>query len=201
MDFREFLLIQHARTHSAGIAPSDLPLADMLLEGISDDQLRRRPAPALNPIAWTVWHMARCEDVTMNLIVAEGQQVLDAGEWPDRMQVARRDIGTGMSEAEVTELCTRVVIAELRAYRTAVARRTRDILQALDPASLDTIVDAPHIERVVAAGAFGPNAAWLAGFWQDRPREYFLSFTVLGHSYTMLGEIAVVRGLLGVQGM
>ena len=201
MDFREFLLTQHARTHSAGIAPSDLPLADMLLEGVSDEQLRRRPAPELNPIAWTVWHMARCEDVAMNLIVAEGQQVLYAGEWRDRIPVARRDIGSVMAEAEVSELCARVVIAELRVYRAAVAQRTRDILRALNPASLDTIVDATHIERIVRAGAIGPNAAWLAGFWQDRPREYFLSFTVLGHSYTMLGEIAVVRGLLGVQGM
>jgi hypothetical protein len=38
---RQLLLAQHARTHSAAAIPSDLPLEDMLLEGLSDDQRRR----------------------------------------------------------------------------------------------------------------------------------------------------------------
>ena len=30
---------------------------------LTDDQMRRRPHPHLNSIAWLLWHMARSEDM------------------------------------------------------------------------------------------------------------------------------------------
>ena len=197
MDFRQLLLSQHARTHSTMIGPTDLPLEDMVLSELSDEQIRLRPHAGSNSIAWLLWHMARCEDVAVNLIVAERLQVVDETDWPRRLNVARRDIGTGMTDDEVNALSANVDIAALRAYRAEVGRRTQEVIRCLPLEELQRTVDATLMATVVAAGAFGPNIGWMADFWTGRPKEFLLSFTAIGHSYTQLGEAYVLRGLMG----
>jgi hypothetical protein len=196
MAMRQLLLAQHARTHSAAAVPSDLPLEDMLLNGLSDDKIRLRPRDGLNPIAWYLWHMARTEDVAMNVILSARGQVLDEANWAARLGVSRRDIGTGMTDAEVGDLSARVDVGALRAYRGEVGRRTHELIQELDLDGLATPVGAAEMDRAVSAGAFGPNAGWLGGFWTGRPREFFLTFTVIAHSNTQLGEAWVLREML-----
>jgi hypothetical protein len=197
VSLRQLLLAQHARTHSGAAIRSDLPLEDLLLDGLSDDQIRLRPRDGLNSIAWFVWHMARTEDVAANVILSRRRQVLDEGDWLARLGVARRDIGTGMTDDEVSDLSAGVDVGALREYRAEVGRRTQELIQGLDLEGLGAAVEDDAMERLAAAGAFGPNAAWLAGFWNGRPREFFLTFTVIGHNYTQLGEAWVTRGLVG----
>ena len=51
---------------------------DRILGGISDDQMWLRPGKETNSIAWLVWHMARTEDVVVNLVVVDnGRQVFE----------------------------------------------------------------------------------------------------------------------------
>ena len=46
-----------------------------------------------------------------------------------RMNVPWRIIGTGMTEDEVTEMTGRADIASVRAYRSAVGLRTREVVR------------------------------------------------------------------------
>jgi len=48
---------------------------DRVFGGLTDDQMRRRPASGLNSLVWLLWHMARTEDVAVNLVVSDGRQV------------------------------------------------------------------------------------------------------------------------------
>lgn len=48
--------------------------AEGRLHGLPDDQLRLRPQ-GWNSIAYLLWHMARCEDVAANVVVAQRPQV------------------------------------------------------------------------------------------------------------------------------
>src|SRR5688500_1637788 len=197
MTLRELLLAQHARTHSAATLASDLPLEDMLLDGLDGEEIRLRRVEGLSAMTWFLSHMARAEDAAANLILAGRGQVLDEADWLARLAVGRRDIGTGMTNAEVSDLSARVDVGALRAYRAAVGRRTHEVIQGLDLDGLGAAVGALEIDRAVAAGAFGPNAGWLAGFWNGRPREFFLTFTVIGHNYNQIGEAWVLKGFLG----
>ncbi len=60
---------------------------ERLLHGLSDNQIRHSPHPSLNPIAWTLWHLARCEDVCVNRVLSDNAEVLqnrygcDPDEW------------------------------------------------------------------------------------------------------------------------
>ena len=82
-------------------------LVDGLLSGLPEARLRGRPHPGVNTIVWLLWHSARIEDLSLNRFLADRPQVLDDG-WLERLGVARRDVGTGMSDTEVNELSARV---------------------------------------------------------------------------------------------
>lgn len=86
--------------------------------------------PAANPLAWLLWHIARSEDASVNLLVAAGPQVLDDA-WARRLKVARRDIGEGMTMAEVDQLCETIDLGALPAYWAAVGERTAPVMSAL----------------------------------------------------------------------
>ena len=117
MDLVPFLLQLHATTHAGEISGSAAP--ERWLGGLSDDQLRRRPGEGLNSIVWLLWHMARTEDVAVNLVVAGRAQVFDK-EWARRMNVPRPDMGTGMTADEVAVLSEHADVAAVRRYRSAV---------------------------------------------------------------------------------
>ena len=76
MDALAFLYLQHARVHSSSVA-SGSSLADLVFGSLTDQQMR---------------HMARVEDVAVNLVLAAGRQVLDDG-WSSRLDIPRTDVG------------------------------------------------------------------------------------------------------------
>src|SRR5437870_6461593 len=127
MDARDLLLEEHSTMHSAAVGGNKASLAERTFAGLSDDQMRVRPREDLNSLAWLMWHIARAEDIMVNLIVAGRSQVFDDA-WARRLGVARRDFGIGMTSPEVTELTRAVDLAALREYRDAVGRRTREIV-------------------------------------------------------------------------
>ena len=42
---------------------------EILLKGMTEQQIRQTPHSAVNPIAWLLWHMARCEDMAVNRLL------------------------------------------------------------------------------------------------------------------------------------
>ena len=79
----ELFLHQHAELHSAAMTSNAAwSFPDAVLKGLSDAQLRHIPVNQEHSIAWCFWHMARIEDVTMNLLVGGRSQILlEATGW------------------------------------------------------------------------------------------------------------------------
>jgi hypothetical protein len=200
MDSVDFFLVQHASVHSSEVAAAGPSYFDRVLGGLTEAELRVRPAPGVNSIVWLLWHMARVEDASVNLVVADRRQVLDDG-WLRRLDVPWRHIGTGMTDDEVSELSRRADVTAVRAYRDAVGRRTREVVRTLAPAAWDEPVERPDTARAAAAGAFGPRTDWVdaEGFkpWQDQSRAARLSGAALRHNAMHMGEAVTVRGLAG----
>ena len=93
LDTVSFFLIEHGGLHAAEVA-GGTPYVDRVFVGLTDDQMRARPGKGLNSLVWLLWHMARTEDVAVNLVVAGRPQVLD-DDWLRRLNVPWRTIGTG----------------------------------------------------------------------------------------------------------
>jgi len=172
-------------------------LVEGLLTSLPEAQLRERPHPGVNTNAWLLWHSARIEDLAVNRFLADSPQVLD--EWRDRLGVARVDVGTGMTDAEVDELSARIDLPALRGYWDAVTARTLGLTGLLRSSELEALVPGARVKSVVhAERAVAPGVEWLTEFWAGgRTRAWILAQTALLHPYGHYYEARVTAGLWG----
>jgi hypothetical protein len=175
-------------------------VADDLVADLTEAQVRGRPVPGVNPIAWLIWHAMRIEDVCVNRFVLDRPQVLDAG-WTPRLRVSRCDVGTGMTDAQVDALCEAVDIEQLRGYCRAVTRATLDAAPLLRGLDLEISVPAERVTRVCTEeGAVDPGATWLTEFWAGgRSRGWIVAQTSLLHVYGHYFEGLATKGLWGAR--
>jgi DinB superfamily len=173
---------------------------DELFAGLTDDQVRARPH-GLNSVAWLVWHATRVEDAAASRFVSDRPQVLVEGDW-SRGLGDRRDVGSGMTDAEVESLSGRLDVEALRGYARAVAERTRSVAGALAPAAWEEIVPPERIRRVVGdEGLLVDAGRWVEEFWaRGHSRGWYLLQTGLLHPYGHWFEAFATRGQLGVRG-
>src|SRR5713101_2810365 len=111
MDAAQFFMLRYEPLHAG--------MTDRLLADLSEVHIRARPH-GVNSIAWLFWHVARAEDMGVNRLATDGREVFDDGGWGTRLGIARRNVGTGMTTEEVSELSASINISALREYWAAV---------------------------------------------------------------------------------
>ncbi len=189
---------QHAEVHSAALVPGTTwSCEDEVLAGLTDDQVRHK-FDHMNTIVWLVWHIARTEDVAMNILVGERPQVLETENWLERLRISRRDTGGAMNDDEVIQLSAQLPMEEVRAYRLAVGQRTRQVVSTLTPAEAQIRVNAGHIEQVFARNALVPAANSIAEYWHGKRKQDLLTMPATRHSLFHLGHVREVRWTLGL---
>jgi hypothetical protein len=117
------------------------PLAQAALAGLSLDDLVRPPAPGANPVAWLVWHLARVQDDHISEIL-DADQLWVEGDWASQFGLDPDPSNNGYGHSQEQVAAVRPERPEvLLEYLDAVAARTRTMLEALEPAELDRVVD------------------------------------------------------------
>jgi hypothetical protein len=188
MDALLFFLLRHGSLHPESI--------DRLLSGLSDQQIRRQLRESMNSLAWLLWHMARCEDVGVNALVAGRPQVLHDG-WAGRLGVSRHDIGTGMAGEEVSAFSAAVDLTALSTYCAAVGARTREVVAVLRLEELDEVIDSAYLHGVIERdGLLGPQAGWVRPYWEGKTKGWFLAQLGLAHQWEHVGEAGAIRGFV-----
>jgi hypothetical protein len=192
MDAIGFFLSRYGDIHGG--------LVEGLFAKLSEAQLRTRPHAGVNTISWLVWHSARIEDLAVNRFLSDRPQVLDEG-WRERLAVPQRDVGTGMTDAQVDELSARIDLQGLKGYWDAVSARTLEVAETLRGSDLEALVPAEKVRAAVRAdSAVAPGVDWLTDFWAGgRTRAWMLSQTALLHPYGHYYEARVVSGLWGAR--
>ena len=132
----------------------------------------------------------------VNVVLVGRGQALDGG-WLNSLRIARRDLGIGMSKAEVSELTSQIDIGALREYRDAVGRRTRDTVRGFGAADWQGEVTEQRMRAAAAQDAFGTRAEQLVKIWVGRPRLAVLSQLAVLHPMRHFGEAATVRAAGG----
>lgn len=169
-------------------------------QAVPADLMRQRPHPRVNSIAWNLWHLTRVEDAGLNRFVVDRAQVLDDGQWMQRMNVPWRHHGSGMTFAEVDELNQRIDLAALHDYAQAVQMRTREIVTQISQVDLDAIMEANHLRKILVDEGLAHAQAdeLLANYLGWTKGKCLMNFG-LTHPYQHVGEIGVIASLLGVE--
>jgi hypothetical protein len=169
---------------------------DYLLEGMTEAQLRMRPH-GLNSLAWLFWHMARVEDGFVSGVVMRRNQLFDEGDWGERLNVHRRDFGTGMSKSDVADLSGRIALSALWDYRDDVGLRTRALVGDLWQEGWAALIEAKDLDRAAEAGIFTQEAAMeMQNYLPGRSRESALFWWGLNHSLMHLGQVAMIHAVV-----
>lgn len=194
----ELFRAQHAAFHSAAVAdPPGWSFEDAVLAGMPQAHWGIIPPGQEHTIAWLLWHMARCEDATMNLLVAGSDQVLDEG-WLSQLGVSITDTGNCMTREEILIFSQCVNPQALLAYRLAVGQRTQHIAADLQPGDLHLKVDLRRMERIWGEGVVLEGSRGIADYWSRRDVAGLLFMPAGRHLLTHLDEIGEVRKALGV---
>ena len=197
MDPFYLFLHQHAIVHSAEVGQTGgWSMADSVLKGLTEEQMRASPGAGMNSIVWIFWHMARTEDVAVSTLIAARPQVLSEGDWIARLNLSRYDIGTSMNDEEVRGISEQIDIPTLVAYRNAVGRRTREIVQHLNMGELDEPVNTTLAEGLVSDGMLAEGARYVARFWGSEKKATILALPASGHCFMHLSEAVMVRRLV-----
>ena len=192
MNTLEFFLLHHNRLY---FEPSGI----LTRISVLNDEQMRSCRHNLNSIAWIIWHMARCEDVAINRIISAGEQVLDTDNYDRRLRVQRRDIGTSMSFNEVINLSNKIDINSLREYITAVATKTQKVIRELPPELLNQIPNPAYLMKVLfEEGALNKNSEWVAEHYSNKTKGWFLGHLGLTHGKGHLGQIILLRKMIGL---
>src|SRR5512145_2705174 len=73
----EIFLEQHAMVHSGKMTKTNLwSFEDEVLAGMTENQIRCSPPESEHSIVWILFHLARIEDIVMNMLVAGTPQLL-----------------------------------------------------------------------------------------------------------------------------
>ena len=187
-------LRQHAMLHAAKMAGVGLwSYEDEILDDMDDARIRRIPQNEEHSVLWCLWHIARIEDVTMNLLVGNTNQVLDEGQWTAKLNAPIIHTANLLNDEEVAALSQQVDIAALRDYRVAVGRRTREIVSRLEPGSLPVKVNQAQIARVTAQSAVHPAGDEILAYWGSRTVAGLLLMPASRHHLIHLNEAARIK--------
>jgi hypothetical protein len=180
---------QHAMLHSAKMALAGLfSLEDGVFDELSEEKARRIPQNSQHSIIWNIWHIARIEDVAMNLLVAGSPQILNQDNWLTQMKIKTRDTGNAMEDEVIADLSKMIDIEALRAYRVAVGRRTREIVYQLQPQELKNKVDPARLDQVRKDGAVAESARGIIDYWSKRNIAGLLLMPATRHNLVHLNE-------------
>jgi hypothetical protein len=189
-------LDHHGMVHAAKLRANVWSFQDEVLEGLTPEQLRYCSPKIPHSAVWKLWHIARIEDVTMNVLLADSDQVLHSGGWLDRLEIDRVSVGNEMSDDEIVELSAAINVKALLDYRLAVGKRTRSIVRQIDPAILWKPPTPDRLQRLIAESVVIDRTAWLRDYWGGHPAANLLLMPASRHCLVHLNEIERMRSKL-----
>jgi hypothetical protein len=204
-DFKKAITLfldQHAMLHSAQMSQAGLwSFEDEVLHGLANPGLRRIPPGEEHSIVWVLWHLARIEDVTMNMLVAGRPQLFYEDDWFMQMKFISAETGNALDKIGITVLSADIDIEVLRGYRQAVGRRTRLIVKGLPPDVLQHRVAPSRLEQVLVEGAVVESTRTLLEYWGRRTIVGLLLMPPTRHVFLHLNEAARIHRKLARSGL
>lgn len=187
----------HSALYAADISSGEQPsFEDSLWNNLLESTLRSYPVHtpgSRNSIVWHIWHSARIEDITMNILGADRAQVLHSELYAESLQTPFIHSGNGMSDQEVAAFSAEVNIGALAAYRRAVAIRTRSIISAVQPGQFGRKATPAQFSRVLEEKAVLETEQWLLDYWGGKTLAGLVLMPATRHNFVHLNKAMRVK--------
>lgn len=118
-------------------------------------------------IAYSIWHIARIEDIVAHTIIAADRQVLFSGDWQTKIHSPIITTGNELVTDEIKEFSQQLDIDALYEYAKAVKASTEKLLKNLSFADLKSKISPKSRQRVIDCRCVSDdeNAVWLIDYW------------------------------------
>jgi len=147
---------------------------------LTDEQLHWRANEKGLPASFILWHYVRTEDNIIQFVLQRKPTIWLEGGYPAKFDLPANAQGTGMSHEDAQNL--RIAPKDaFYEYMQAVWKATDDFLASTDDAALQAMTTVKPLGEMPVQNAIGNMC--------------------LTHGFTHLGEIAHLRGLMGLKGM
>jgi hypothetical protein len=153
---------------------------DTAVGDLTPDQAQWTATERGLPVSFILWHYVRTEDNIIQFVLQRKPTVWMEGGWDKKFGLHPTGQGTGMSHEDARNLRLEP-LDDFLAYMQDVWKSTDEYLGALSDEDL---------ERPITVKPLG-----------EMPVQNAIGMMCLTHGFTHLGEIAHVRGLLGLRGM
>ena len=194
---KELFYSQHAVLHNREVSDTDTwSYADQVFEGLSQSQLRKIPENQDHSLIWILWHISRIEDVTMNILIADGVQVYHHNGWKQKLNAAIHHTGNNINDTDVLALSQQVNSDQLFEYRIEVGRQTRRIVSTLSREELAQKVSRDRLDRILDEGAVLQGSEELITYWSRRKIFQLLLMPPTRHLLVHLNEALALKKLL-----
>ena len=185
----ECFLTQHAMVHTKKMSRMDLwSFEDEIWHESTPATIRTIPPKGDHSIAWILFHIARVEDITMNMLVAGTPQLYMLDKWGRKLNSTTHHSANKMDNESVANLSSALDIDALRDYRLAVGRRTREIVKQILPGELSQKVDPARLQKVLDEGAVTREAIEIVNYWGKRTIAGLLLMPPTRHNFLHLNE-------------
>lgn len=161
---------------------------ELLLPGLANDQLRWQPEGSDNSITFATWHAYRAADDLCHGLVLGQPSVFMRGGWESRLPVketGRSPFGNGLTRAQIGQLD--LDPGALIDYAKAVGESINGWLSGASADELGREVVLPFFATVYP------------GYDKMSVAEAIMFFAI-GHVSEHLGEVQLIKGMLGLQG-
>ena len=197
-EWRSLFLSQHAQVHSHRVANvGEWSFEDEVLDGLEDAALRIIPSKGEHSIAWILWHLARCEDLTMNMLIAGNDQVFERQGWKKKLRSPFIHTGNKIDAQEILHFSDAIDLEQLKAYRAAVGASTQHVVNRLTPDELRQKVRSERMDKVkVLEVVLDPG---ILNYWSRRTIAGLLLMPPTRHCFIHLNEALRIKLALHVK--
>jgi hypothetical protein len=193
-EWLDLFLRQHGQVHSSQVyGGGEWYFEDEVLDGMDDHALRTVRGGSQHSIAWILWHLARIEDLTMNMLVAGTSTLFERDRWAGKLNAPFTNTGNEIDAGQVNLLNQTIQLENLRAYRVAVGQHTQQLASQLTAGELRQKVSGERIQRIRASGAVVPAADGIVNYWSRRTIAGLLLMPPTRHCFTHLNEALRIK--------
>jgi hypothetical protein len=162
--------------------------ADVIFSDLEEEEFRLIPGNAEHSLIWILWHIARIEDITMNILVAEKDQIYLEERWKEHIDSPIDYTGNQITPEDLKMLTNSVNPVDLFECRDAVGRGTQNIVKAISEKRLAENVSQRGLDRIVTEGAVLSESVELLDYWGKKKIYQLLLMPPTRHLMVHLNE-------------